>query len=244
MRRYFVTADTVKSDKVIDYFNYSKGKQVLAGEDNVQLRGLPVNTSWLREASKTYNISDDLKDYVIVPVKIFFSDLPNRNGVAFPKSELLKFNPEYGCIGAKTWVGKPTFLEHNNSILSNAKGVIFDTTIKPSVGMKGGLVDVINLCGFDRTKDPQLVNQILSGKLHCYSMGAYSDDFQCSVCGKLISKGGCEHCSLTNPKFEVFNGKLGFANVINPVGFETSCVETPAFLSATTDGHHFVAEPR
>ena len=38
MRRYFVTADTVKSDKVIDYFNYSKGKQVLAGEDNVQLR--------------------------------------------------------------------------------------------------------------------------------------------------------------------------------------------------------------
>lgn len=246
MRKYFVTADAIQSNKVVDYFNLSNenSRTVLASEEITQIRGLPINTGWLKEASKIYNISDDLKDYVIVCVKIFFSDLPNRNGVAFPKSELVRFNPDLGCCGYETWRRKPTFLEHNNSIKENAKGVIFDATLRPAKGFKGDLVSVDLLAGYDRTKDPNLVKSILDGSRNCYSMGSYAEDFKCSVCGKLLSKGPCEHFSLTNPKFECFDGKVGFANTIGVEGFELSNVETPAFLPATTSGHDFVSVPK
>lgn len=242
MLKYFVTADS-KSDKVIDYFNYRKNKNttVLSSEEELSITSLPVNTSWLEQASKIYNISNDLNDYVIVCVKIFCSDLPNRNGVAFPKKELIRFNPEAGCLAYKTWVGKPTFLEHNNSILSNAKGVIFDSMLRPSRGLQGDLVHVDLLAGYDRTKDPNLVNNILSGKSNCYSMGAYSDDFTCSICGKSLNSGGCQHASLERPSFDLINGKLPYYNVVNPVGFELSSVETPAFVMAVNTD--FVSKP-
>lgn len=242
MFKYFVTSDC-QSKKFIDYYSFNKNKAhtVLSGEDETSLRGLPVNTNWLDEASKTYNISNDLNDYVIVCVKIFCSDLPNRNGVAFPKKELMRFNPEAGCLAYKTWVGKPTFQEHNNNILENAKGVIFDSTLRPSKGLCGDLVHVDLLAGYDRTKDPDLVRNILSGKANCYSMGAYSDDFTCSICGKPLSAGGCKHASLDNPSFELIDGKLPYLNVVNPVGFELSSVETPAFVMAVNTD--FVSKP-
>ena len=45
-----------------------------------------------------YHISPDAKDYIIVPVIVVPSDLPNRNRVGFPLKELMRANPETGQL--------------------------------------------------------------------------------------------------------------------------------------------------
>ncbi len=72
-------------------------------------------TTWLPFAAKKYNISPDINDYIILPVFTIPTELANRNGVAFPLKSLLEFNTEQGMQAYKTFKGKPTFYEHNNS---------------------------------------------------------------------------------------------------------------------------------
>lgn len=232
--RFFITADVHQTSGVKELKNLQK--TVLASsasEIDKRIFNIPLDVNrWLPQASKTYKISKDINDYLVVPVCIFLSDLPNRNGVAFPLQELIKFNPDTGDLAYKSWKGKPTFEEHKNNILSEAKGVIFDAFVEDAPEFEGDLIKVILLLGFDKTKDSILYNKILSGERPCYSMGAYSNDFVCSVCGKRLSKGGCIHASTTSPKFEVFDNKLGFYNAVDICGFECSNVGTPAFLTA------------
>ena len=231
--KFFTTAD-VHSDKVLDMKDLHK--RVLASDADATdkaIYNIPLDVKrWLPQASKVYNISKDINDYIVVPVCIFLSDLPNRNGVAFPLQELIKFNTDTGDLAYKAWKGKPTFEEHKNNVLSEAKGVIFDAFMEDAPEFEGDLAKVILLLGFDKTKDAGLCQKILSGERPCYSMGSYSDDFVCSVCGKRLSKGGCQHASINNPKFEVFDGKLGFYNAVDILPFECSSVATPAFLTA------------
>lgn len=232
--KFFTTADVHSSDNVVEMKNLHK-KVLAADASNTDkaIYNIPLDTNrWLPQAAKVYHISKDINDYIVVPVCIMLSDLPNRNGVAFPLQELIKFNTDTGDLAYKAWKGKPTFVEHKNNVLSEAKGVIFDAFIEDAPQFEGDLIKVILLLGFDKTKDPQLTSDILNGRRTCYSMGAYSEDFVCSICGKRLSQGGCEHASVTNPRFEVFDGKLGFYNVIDILPFETSSVATPAFIMA------------
>lgn len=231
--RFFTTADVVKSDKVTEYKKASK--KVLASADDQGRNVFDHVKSWLPQASKVYKISPDLNDYILVEVCIMCSDLPNRNAVAFPLTELTSFNPDVGCLGYQTWIGKPTFVEHHNDILEHAKGVIFDAYMKDAPEYEGDIGKVYVLLGFDKTKDPKLCEEILSGKRNCYSMGSYSDNFRCSICGSLASKGGCEHCDVSRPRLEIVDGKLAFSNVVGMMGFEVSSVETPAFVMAETN---------
>lgn len=235
--RFFVTADVTTSDKVYDLGKFSK--KVLAAnasEDDKLINGIQLDVdAWLPQAAKTYHISKNLNDYVIVPVVIMLSDLPNRNCVAFPLEELTKFNPDTGMLAYKSWKGKPTFYEHHNDILSEAKGVIFDAVLRPAPEFEGDLYKVIVLLGFDKTKDPALASDILNKKRTCYSMGAYADDYQCSICGKSVAKGGCNHININFPQMKVIDGNLAFFNVKDIVGFETSSVSTPAYVYCDND---------
>ena len=77
-----------------------------------------------------------------------------------------------------------------------------------------------------------MVNSILTRKRTSYSMGAYASDFTCSVCNASHNKGGCEHVHLNKPNFKIYNGVLAYLNTVNPIGFEISSVEKPAFVSA------------
>jgi len=232
--RFFTTADVHQATKVVELKDLHK--KVLASDaSNIDkaIYNIPLDVKrWLPQASKIYKISKDINDYLVVPVCIFLSDLPNRNGVAFPLQELVKFNPDTGDLAYRSWKGKPTFMEHRNNVLSEAKGVIFDAFIENAPEFEGDLVKVILLAGYDKTKDPELCRKILSGERPCYSMGSYSEDFVCSICGKRMSQGGCEHASITNPQFKIFDGKLGFYNVEGVCGFELSNVATPAFITA------------
>lgn len=235
--KFFTTADVHSTNNVVEMKDLHK--KVLASDaSNIDkaIFNIPLDVNrWLPQASKVYHISKDINDYVVVPACIMLSDLPNRNGVAFPLQELLKFNTDTGDLAYKAWKGKPTFLEHKNNVLSEAKGVIFDAFVEDAPEFEGDLIKVILLLGFDKTKDPQLANDIITGKRTCYSMGAYSDDFVCSICGKTLSQGGCEHASINNPRFNIYDGKLGFYNVKDILPFETSSVETPAYIMCDND---------
>jgi hypothetical protein len=196
---------------------------------------------WLPKAAEKYKVSANLEDYVAVPVTIMPSDLPNRNGVGFPLKELTAFNPNpyVKQLGYETWTGSPTFEEHQNDDYTKAKGVVFSTALVKLPRSEGNLYKVVALCGFDRTKDSDLYNQVKAGKRTSYSMGAWCEDYECSICGKRHSQGTCEHASVNNPQFEIFETpqgpKLGYYNAIGICGFEVSSVKDPAFISATNE---------
>lgn len=193
--------------------------------------------NWLPFAAKQYNISPNIRDYVVIPIPTIITDLPNRNGTGFPLPELVKFRPNLGMQSYKTWKGKPTFEEHVNEDHTVARGVIIDTHMRRIPGMN--VWRLMKLLSFDRTRDPELCEDILSRKRNSYSMGAYVGGYTCSICNAEF--GTCNHIPLGVSKKDVLfmphraTGRLLFKNVLEPEGFETSAVKTPAFISALND---------
>ncbi len=195
---------------------------------------------WLPLAAEKYEISKSIKDYVISPVIIFPTDIPNRNSVAFPYETLMKFNVGQGRPNYKTWVGKPTYTEHAHHDFTQAKGIVFDTYMRPLEHAAGNIYKLIALCGFDRTKDPELANAILQGKRKSYSMGAWVSQYECAVCGDKSKPGklntACGHVIRGKPQiFEVAGHHIPSYLIARQeiTGFEVSSVGVPAWSSAT-----------
>jgi hypothetical protein len=192
-------------------------------------------TTWLPFAAKEYHISPEFSDYVLVPVFIMPSDLPNRNSVGFPLRELVKFNVAQGRQAYKTFTGKPVHYEHDNKDPHKAHGVIVDTFLKKLAGYGNGKVwKLMELLAIDRTKYPQVSSRILDGSLNTYSMGAFVQGYTCSYCHSPM--GQCSHLH-PNKAFDFYelNGKLVYRQVHGVEGFETSIVESPAYLTAISD---------
>lgn len=182
---------------------------------------------WLPAAAEQYNISPNIKDYVIVPnIPIILSDVPNTNGIAFEKKELLRFIPAAGKLAYQTFKGKPTFIEHDNADSSKAKGVILDVYAAPLTGYGKGLIKVVEMLAFDRERDPDLCKKILSGERNAYSMGASFNGFRMST-GERPGKN-----ALNEPLFRDAKGRLVYKMVMDVEGFETSSVGNPAYISA------------
>lgn len=208
--------------------------------DTPEMRQAGINVpmdleTWLPFCAPHYHISANIDDYVMIPTIIMPSDLPNRNAVGFPLSELIAFNPSLGQLAYKTWRGKPTFLEHDNTDITKAYGVIVDTYMRKMEDFGNGKVwKLLSLLAFDRSKHPDLCNQILSGQMNSYSMGAYVSSYTCSFCGSDL--GQCSHLTpKASCELYVLNGKLVFKQVRGVEGFETSAVASPAFTSAISD---------
>lgn len=128
------------------------------------------------------------------------------------------------------------FVVHNcHEDVTKAKGVILDTHMRKIPGMN--VWRLMKLLAFDRTRDPQLCDDILARKRNSYSMGAYLDGYTCSVCHKAF--GMCSHLPTGTKKGDVVflpqGDSIVFLNVVNPEGFETSSVKTPAFIPALND---------
>lgn len=192
-------------------------------------------TTWLPFAAKKYEISPDIKDYFFVPVITIPSDLPNRNGVAFPLASLIEFSVEYGMQAYKTFKGKPVHLEHKNDVPKEAYGVIVDSFLRKMDGYGGGKVwKLLELLAIDRTKYPEMAQRILSGEMNSYSMGAWVTSYSCSICNAAMGK--CAHLHPKQPlDFYPIDDKLCFRNVHGIGGFETSIVGTPAYSVAASD---------
>lgn len=191
--------------------------------------------TWLPFAAKVYHISPDPSDYVIVPVIVMPSDLPNRNGVGFPLTELIKWDPEVGRQSYKTWKGMPTYSEHQNDDYTKARGVIADAMMRKLHGFNQGRIwKVLLLLTFDRSKYPDVAHRILTGETNSYSMGAWVSSYQCSYCNAEVGK-----CSHIRPNqtgvISNINGELVYRKAIGIRGFECSEVATPAYISAISD---------
>lgn len=126
------------------------------------------------------------------------------------------------------------FIVHNcNKDYTKAKGVILDSALRPMKGYKGNLWKVLCLGAIDRTRDVVLANQIMTGERPCYSMGAFCNDYTCSICGaSLAEKGGCPHLMKGDPTYKMVDNKVACWNIFDMIGYELSNVASPAYLIA------------
>lgn len=202
----------------------------------------PVDISWLRGAGDTYKISADIRDYVFVNIPIVTASIPNRNMDAFQYDELTHFSPILGRFVYKTFIGKPTHLNHKNQDPTKAKGVHFDATLREykvypgRAGYKSEntaarkLWKVRVMAGFCRQKDEDVANSILQRRRTGYSMGALIDYAECSVpyCNKVTTPTPCEHTRGGKGKL-TRDGYLIYDKVRGVNFFETSVLdEEPA----------------
>jgi hypothetical protein len=240
---YAFANDQIPLSPIDLYKETKKSGRVFVGAEGLEIKQPEMKDDqtsvldfniWLHASSGPYHISSNFEDYILTPVIIMPSDIPNRNAVAFTFQELYKFHPHLGQQAYKTWKGKPTFHEHQNNDITKAYGVIADSEMRQMKGYSRGLCKVLLFLAFDRSKHPDHANLILSGDINSYSMGAYIGSFTCSYCEKDV--GVCSHIDPQNPRvmYEL-NGKLVFRNVRDIEGFETSSVGSPAYVSAISD---------
>jgi hypothetical protein len=199
---------------------------------------------WLPYAAEHYDISRDIRDYILVPIPAIFSGLPNTNGDSLSLREMLSFKPEYGMQMYKTFKGQPTHQEHDNKNLLKAKGVILESFLRP-IKFNPNYYKIVLLMAFDRTKDSLLVDQILTRQQNAYSVGFYYTSYSCSICNQVVGKGinlsPCKHTQMGRPTYKQADGRLAFRKCHDAKGFECSVVNTPAFVSAI--GPHLL-DPR
>lgn len=191
---------------------------------------------WLPFAAKELNLSTNLNDYLIYTVPLLWSDLPNRNGVGFPLSELIAWNVDQGCQAYKTWVGKPMFVEHQSDNHKTAIGIIVDTSLTQVEGFGDNKVwKVMAVCAIDKTKNPEYGNDMDAGKLNSFSMGAeITGGYSCAYCGSPL--GRCDHLDPEESgQMYLLNGKLVYRLVHGITGYEYSSVRDPAYLVAVSD---------
>lgn len=194
------------------------------------VNGSVIDYSWLQGASETYQISSDIKDYIISEVPIISVSLPNRNGHAFPHDEVSYFDPRFGTFVYKTFVGKGTYADHRNKIFTEAKGIHFDSSMRKVPGWN--IWKIYVLLGIDRTKDSTLAREIEKGQRRSWSMGAWVSHFINSITGQLSN--GSQ--PLKYPKGTVVNGRLSYDLCSGVEFFETSSLAgNPADVSAESN---------
>lgn len=247
--RHAVYADAFGFGKPVDVHQQVKSKNlvlqksgmhvVTSSIDNVMTEGALDLAQMIRESHKAYNISPDPADYYLVPCLGLPTNTPNRNGVAFPTSELMKFSTDFGMLSYRTWVGKGTYIEHANQEPLDSTGVIVDTSMRriEKHGM-GKCHKVMFLQAFDRNKHPW-IDDIVAGRHNTYSMGAMVGGYHCSYCGERMYRdendhwNHCVHLHPQRPKdFYVLNGRLVYRTTADIGGFENSAVKTPAYSQA------------
>lgn len=222
----------------------SQSVQVMdAEEDKEALYGLDFPT-WLPFAAKTYNISPNIDDYILVVAPICPSDIPNRNGIAFPLRELTTFQPPpINRMSYKAWTGCPMHLEHANQVHTDAYGVVLDASLHKISGYGDGkLWKVMGLFAIDKTKYPEMADKIARGEINTYSMGAYVDYFTCSYCDSKVGEHShCEHVrdqTVINWKeYRDYDSSrhIAFLNAHGISPIEVSIVASPAWTTALSD---------
>lgn len=208
-------------------------------DNAITARSIEANL-WLPFAAEAYDLSKDIKDYVLVPAPVILNDIPNTNGDSVSLNEFLRFDPEMGMQAFKTFRGKAAHLEHkDNTKNKKAKGVILDVFLRPIKNFgKGKYYKLVQLLAYDRSKDPLLVNSIMTGEANAYSVGFNYTSYSCSVCGHEVNNRNQTSCSHTKPGVRTYkdkNGKLVYRMCKHIRGFETSNVMNPAYVIAISD---------
>lgn len=232
--------------RTVDVYDAEKDKEKL--EDFRRQSENPAAqldyVTWLKFAAPTYNICPHIEGYIIVNTLVCPSDIPNRNGIAFPAKELARFlPPPTNRMAYKAWTGCPVHLEHDNEVHERAYGVILDSAMTKIHGYGGGkLWKVMGLLAIDKDKHPDIAQKVLTKEINTYSMGAMVDYFTCGYCGtECNSQHVCSH--ITSPKnvnwkeVRDYDGSshLAFLNAHNIQPIECSIVADPAWAPALSD---------
>lgn len=187
----------------------------------------------LASAAEYYDLSKDIRDYFMVGVPIIWSDLPNRNGIAFPLSELVAWHKKKGCMAYQGWKGQAVRVEHDWD--GPAIGLIADVAMRRLTGFHNDrLWKVVTLLAIDRTKNVKTASAIESGQRNTYSMGCLVGRHTCSYCGAKM--GECTHLDPKAPvNFYELNNKLVYCNVHDIDAEEVSSVADPAYGVAVSE---------
>ncbi|QBQ74465.1 hypothetical protein BcepSauron_085 [Burkholderia phage BcepSauron] len=214
-----------------------------AEKDQTLVSRLDYET-WLPFAAQTYKISPRIEDYIIVNTLVCPSDIPNRNGIAFPRDELARFlPPPTNRMSYKAWKGCPVHLEHDNEVHERAYGIILDASFHKVEGYGDGkLWKVMGLLAIDKNKYPDVAQKVLTKEINTYSMGALVEYFTCGYCGASCStRHTCGHITGTKnvnwKKYRDFDGSthLAFLNAHGIQPIECSIVKDPAWAPALSD---------
>lgn len=196
---------------------------------------LELDLDFLPAAAESYHISSKPEDYIVVSLPIVTCCIPNRNLQGFPIEEVTHFDPLYGMMVYETFRKKPVHVDHNNDDPTKAKGVHVDASMQYVPKYDIWKINVLTI--WDRSKDPQLVKNILDKKRKGYSMGATVSNFICSVCGRIdnMDANSCEHMK---PAGGIWgdNRRLAMQLCTGVCYFETSNLENePADPSAYSE---------
>jgi len=199
------------------------GRETLAGNSqNIELHNVNFDDfNFKPEPGYVYAVSRAISSRV------------NANYDGWPVDQIKK--------SYKTFVGRPIYVEHNNSDPDRARGVILDAVYRESK-LASGIIDASVYClmEVDAQTFPKLASSIMEGQLNAVSMGADVEGTQCSACGKYASKPS-EYCThiprMKGRNVTVYKeGKriesLVFESCIKPNFFELSFVFEPADESA------------
>lgn len=186
------------------------------------------------QAIELHNVTFD--DFNFTPEKGYvyaisraISSRVNANYDGWPVDQIKK--------SYKTFIGRPIYVEHNNSETERSRGVILDAVYRETK-LASGIIDAGVYCleEVDAVTFPKLANAIMNGQLNAVSMGADVEGTQCSACGKYASK-PAEYCAhiprLKGRTVTVYKqGKriesLVYESCIKPNFFELSFVFEPA----------------
>lgn len=160
--------------------------------------------------------------YLYVTARALTSDIPNLNFDMFPHEEMK--------TAYKTFIGCPVYVEHANTDLDRARGVILDAQYhdeNPDDRWTEILMEM------DEKTFPKLCSLIRSGELDTMSMGCSVTQSQCSVCGN-IAEDMSDFCEHIQNKGAMYNGEPSF-EICGGIEFiEESWVYVPADPNAMT----------
>lgn len=241
-----ILGDDRPSTPPVEVFNIEKQKDRLLtaslGDDYTSRTrsALEDSVGWLPFFAEKYNISADIKDYVLVPVSVFLSGIPNKKGHAFTIEELTSAEPNMGLLRYETFNRQPLHEDHKNGDYSIARGVVLATSLQPAPEFEGDVFRCVCLQAFDRRTHPCLANKIMTGEINSYSMGARASGFKCSVCGHGVP-GHCNHVPRGMAQgtgfdsFTKIGDKLAYLEAQGSRFFEISALNknNPAWAGAT-----------
>lgn len=232
-RPFEVYADASWVGQPVEVFSIEDQKERLLQASNDYISttrsALDETISYLPMFAEKYNISANIKDYILSPVSIFLSGIPNKKGHCFTYNELTSADTTHGCLKYKTWERKPLFENHKNKDYSVSRGIILSSSMQRATHLEGDLWKVILLQAYDRSTWPKLGNQILTGECHSYSMGATCKDFVCSVCSGHVPQDRCGHIPKgmidgSGFQFNTVGDKLAYVEAQDIFGFECSAL--------------------
>lgn len=181
----------------------------------------------IENVADTYKISKNPNDYIFVISRALTADVPNENNDAFPADELLRFDPKYGCRVFQTFNLKPNHINHRADDPTQARGVILDAHYN-DMDSDNKFVEI--LVAVDKTKDRKIAEGILKGDINSMSMGCFSEECHCSICGHIASSSDelCPDHIRGGLKGKLFEGKKAYEKCYKVCFQEESWVDDPA----------------